>query len=229
MKKVSSFLFSLVMLFSVAIFPVSAADSTTSDHAVLASDSYTHNEIVEKALAAFPEYAENIKGENLSSAILLQPLNTEPNEVVISETRQISEDEAVFYTEYSNGMSLMGILSAAGKKIVNTGYMNNETIYYLNAWVTYAGSADVLIVYDIQCNVGTSSNRIPNRGYIETHLTSASSPMYGNYKQNGTPDSPAYVQYSAYFTVEIGTGGPPIVFEQPAVLEIRGDASVVAY
>lgn len=229
MKKLCSLLLSLVMLFSISIVPVSASDATTTNDSVSVDDSYTHDEIVEKALAAFPEHEENIKGENLSPATLTQPLSSTSNEVAISETRQISEDEAVFYTEYSNGMSLMGILSTAGKKIVSTGYMNNETIYHLNAWLTCAGSADVLMIYDVQCNVGASSNRIPNRGYINTNLTSASSAMIGGYKQTGTSSSPAYVQYSAYFTVEIGTGGEPIVLEQLAVLEIRGDSSVAAY
>lgn len=230
MKKFGYLVLSILFAFSFACVPAFAAESGSTPTAVMTSDSATKEMVLEKSIQAFPEYAEKIRGENLTASTLVQPYSMDANEIVVSETRALSENEMVHYTEYANGIALTAFMTTAGKNVYQQDNGSYYTVYHMNAWLTCGASSDLLMIYGVQCRLEHNGNNgVPNPGYIEGGQTSAISPMRGGYKSAGTAGSPAYVEYSASFTVNISTGGEPIVHLQPGVLRIEGNASVKAF
>lgn len=187
------------------------------------------DEIKAKALSVFPEYTDDILGKNLKE-IQISPLNAESsNSVVVSESRAVSDSEVIHFTKYSNGVSFMALLVTPGKNVYNTVQGNTYFIYQMNAWLTCANSSDVLFVNSVHSRVNNNgTNSMASYGYVDQSLTSANSPMRIGTKQNGNSTSPAYVEYQAYFTVLISTGGEPIEIEQSGILRILGNGGVSA-
>lgn len=93
MKKFLSIFLALVML--LAVMPVSTyADEAKTERDIL----------LEKACAAFPEYASKIAADNAPIATYSAP---QERTVVFSETRELSGKELISYTEYSDGLLLL--------------------------------------------------------------------------------------------------------------------------
>lgn len=95
----------------------------------------------------------------------------------------------------------------------------------MNAWLNCGNSADVLMVYGIQCRMDDSgANSILNRGDNGSSSTDSTT-----YMGSGIEEGIAYVDHSGYFTLTFGTGGPPIITEQIGVLRVRANRTVEAY
>lgn len=93
MKRFLSIFLALVMLLAVMPLSTYAAENKTGRDILL-----------EKACAAFPEYASKIAADTA-------PISTysfqQERVVVFSETRELSDNELVSYTEYSDGLILL--------------------------------------------------------------------------------------------------------------------------
>ena len=94
MKRVLSILLAAVLLFTVMPFAVFADESNISEH----------DELVAKACETFPEYSDKISGHLTPSQVQIQSVSGHSSEVVHSESRYVSDDEVLTYTEYDSGI-----------------------------------------------------------------------------------------------------------------------------
>ena len=94
MKRVLSILLVAVLLFTVMPFAVFADESDISEH----------DELVAKACETFPEYSNKISGHLTPSQVQIQSVSGHSSEVVHSESRYVSDDEVLTYTEYDSGI-----------------------------------------------------------------------------------------------------------------------------
>lgn len=94
MKRVLSNLLVAVLLFTVMPFAVFADESDISEH----------DELVAKACETFPEYSNKISGHLTPSQVQIQSVSGHSSEVVHSESRYVSDDEVLTYTEYDSGI-----------------------------------------------------------------------------------------------------------------------------
>lgn len=226
----SIFLFALCLI-STSHISVYANDNLFESVSDNTSDEFREL-IIEKAIQVFPEYEDNILGNNLTANAFIQSYSLGKNEIVVDETRSISENESIHYTEYANGITLMSFMITPGKNIYYEGGRGYYMAHNLNAWITCGGSSDLLFISGVECRTSMNdvdSNILYNYGTIDNNLTSATSPLIGRTKKTGTSSDPAYVEYSASFTVEISTAGEPIIILQRGFLKINGDTSVEGY
>lgn len=121
----------VIFLVSTWYVPAFSAENSCSVEAMTTSDTETRNMVIEKAIQAFPEYEEKIMQENV------QGLNTrqlaDSDVIVVNETRFLSENEAVQYTEYANGLAALSFFATAGKKVNSTVDGGYYTLYNINA------------------------------------------------------------------------------------------------
>lgn len=94
MKRVLSILLVAVLLFTVMPFAVFADESDISEH----------DELVAKACETFPEYSNKISGHLTPSQVQIQSVSGHSSDVVHSESRYVSDDEVLTYTEYDSGI-----------------------------------------------------------------------------------------------------------------------------
>lgn len=94
MKRVLSILLVAVLLFTVMPFAVFADESDISEH----------DELVAKACETFPEYSNKISGHLTPSQVQIQSVSGHSSDVVHSESRYVSDNEVLTYTEYDSGI-----------------------------------------------------------------------------------------------------------------------------
>lgn len=95
MKKVFAVFTALALILAMAPFNASAVETEELGYSTL----------VDKAAAAFPEYAEKLL--NPSYYPSAHAREAETGVLVVSETRAISDTESVTYAEYSDGLILL--------------------------------------------------------------------------------------------------------------------------
>lgn len=95
MKKYFAIVLACILLLNTLPLGASATEA----------DQEGYDSLVRKASIAFPEHADKMNNpEGLASAY---SRNGEPREVLIKDTRAVSEEEFVTYTEYSDGLILL--------------------------------------------------------------------------------------------------------------------------
>lgn len=95
MKKLVALIISCAVLITVFPFGVSAV-----------SDDQQRNSLLnEKAASVFPEYADKIL--NPDCRVSTNTRSTTNREIVANETRAVSDNEYITYTEYSDGLILL--------------------------------------------------------------------------------------------------------------------------
>ncbi len=94
MKKYLALFLSLALLLTTIPFSASAAETQSG-----------HETLVQKACYAFPEYAE--KMQNPQDGAQLYSRSAMPRELLVKETRPVSDTEYVTYSEYSDGLILL--------------------------------------------------------------------------------------------------------------------------
>lgn len=223
MKRIIALALSVFISFSLFNLPVLAASSTQP---VVCTDATVKDYITQKAIDAFPEHTAKILGEHLSADNFSQQTTRSAPQIIICETRAISEDEYVNYTEYDNGLVVTSLMAHAGQNRYYVSDLGSYTCYKLNAWMTVSGSSDVLMIYGVQFYIyDTGNSTLLDYGYIETSQTTAKSAARGLTRNSGTSSAPAYVCYTATFDIEISTDGESIITLYNGTLQISGSAS----
>lgn len=192
MKRFLSIFLALVML--LAVMPVSTyAAETKAERDIL----------LEKACAAFPEYASKIAADNAPIATYSAQ---QERTVVFSETRELAGNELISYTEYSDGLALLSSVTP------------NRSVTY-NSTTTTGARTKVDITVKATCSGVNSYFKASNVKYtIEQYgtdcITSIGTPkaypssntsydncQYHSYSLNSyeTSSSNAYVAYSLSF------------------------------
>lgn len=94
MKKCMAMLLTLALLLTLIPLSASAAESPSG-----------YESLVQKAVSAFPEHANKL--QNPDNSAIFQSRGVTSRELLISETRPISDREYVTYAEYSDGLILL--------------------------------------------------------------------------------------------------------------------------
>lgn len=224
MKRLLMLYLSLVLFVSVIPLQGFAVAPVDSDFSHRGEVSDTANWALEAAVAAFPEYADKIRGEQTVAFDALQACSGS-DEIVIQETRWVSEQEAITYTEYESGLVLTSGLFNAGKNVTGTSSGSGYYSGTMNIWMNCAGSSQILMVNGVTYTLPQGGyGYIENRGTISS-LSDVSSPMYGGFRRNGSAGNPAYSEYTGVFTVYTSTGGEPNVTLFYGTLRIEVGAS----
>ena len=133
------------------------------------------------------------------------------NQITFSETRWLSEDEVVTYTEYDNGLSTYAFGIVAGKNQTDEDDMGSGVVIYtINMWLQCPSSEDTFIVNDVSfivrenlpgsiINLGTVYNPEP---IIPGMGVSVATWSYLGGRVQGTEEEPAHIEYSASFGVD---------------------------
>ena len=142
MKKLVCLVLVALLLASVAGIPVYALEMETGPMLPV------HNPkayIRELAINAFPEYADRITDEAVDVAGIMDYLSENEDSIIIQESRTVSENEVINYTEYASGQRYVSFMFTVGKNVTNTSTSGSYTTYTLNAWMDCLGSEDLLM------------------------------------------------------------------------------------
>lgn len=156
MKKIVSLLLSIIMTF---LFIPMHANAAQEDKAS------GQEELIAVACEAFPEYEDKILSRRSFEGSSRSTSST--RELVVTETRYISDNEAVVYSEYSDGVILLTDYTYRYSTTINSqSQEGSRTIYDVTVRAT---SADVANAYfelrNVQFTIyGTTYDRITNVG-----------------------------------------------------------------
>lgn len=189
MKKMFCILCAFILFFGSSPF-VNALEHF--DETIEERGKLTYDELIEIALDAFPEHF-GMSGDN--ARLASGTFSTELGTPISSQTKSISENEQITYTEYSSGYSLYTFevdwlinSSASG-----TGYSTVNTDIYVYSYfltgmlcVREFSYTHVQYGYDVISSIGSVAN-----SSIQAYT--------GGYKLQEDANGPAYAYYSGAF------------------------------
>ena len=154
LKRIFAVTLSMVLLLTVFPNEFNAEVMEESSGVTVVNDEEVREMLLLKAIEAFPEYEKEIRGEteiNLGKA-----RSGGMGEVVISETRRLSETDVVTYTQYDSGIATAAVGLGIGQSEV-TGYHRGQyMLYEMDVWLTCGVSTDVLFVESFGYGVYTN-------------------------------------------------------------------------
>lgn len=236
MRKNISLVLVVVLLANLYCVPVSATPRASTMSTVIEDES-VHDAIVQMAVHAFPEYADVIASDTVGemSVSQTQGVNSEPN-IVVNETRAVSETESIQYTQYDNGISLLSVVAYPAKNQTAASPVTFDdgrtgTVYTVNAWMTVLGSTETLMVNGIRFYILSNSTcAFLSLGSI-SDIQAPSFKTIGSYQMTGSNSDPAYCNYTATFTIELASPNPemPIYqfYDGTLHLEVNGSSYFV--
>lgn len=118
MKRIMSLLLVFVMVLVIAPVPAHAASSTEND---------VQAEMLETACDVFPEYADKIMAQVPMTANARSASTT--RDLVVSESRNVSDDRVIVYSEYSDGLVLLADYDYRYQTITNSQDIDGSTTY----------------------------------------------------------------------------------------------------
>ena len=192
--------FVMIMSMLISCVPVNAYASEQDEITVqYVTDVEIKEMLVDKAIKAFPEFEDKIRGENVEEIARALKRRTGVGEVVYTETRSISETETVTYTELDNGIALTALGLMTGKNVTNTFSNGPTTIYTMNVWLQCGSSLDVLFVSGFQYKISyTGYDAIVDLGNLNNVSNTADSAFLDSYKLNEDSNANAYAAGNAY-------------------------------
>ena len=165
MKKVISLCLAALMLMTVLPFSALAANANMSER----------DQLIALACDTFPEYASKIRGEGLSIDSVLR--STQSRELVIEETRSLSESESISYIEYSDG------------SVYLLDYYIIPEYFYVDSSSDSATSTLYTCQINISCNFNSGAyGHITDLKYIISYsgfdqITDVGTPMKGDFNR----------------------------------------------
>lgn len=146
------FIAMVVAITLVAIFPVNAYAIVTSEDTISQDGRLSRDDLVELAVSAFPEYSEKIRGEHTANLESLPMLNeVDQPEIILTDTRALSDNIFVSYQEYSNSVAFIGIRFSAYHSIIESVGYNGATLYLLDLYMMCTHSPDSIFIDDVAC------------------------------------------------------------------------------
>lgn len=122
--------------------------------------------------------------------------------IVKSETRTISENEMMLYTEYDNGVATVAWGYVEGKDSEFVSDDGSSIVISMDAWLHHSLCDDLLIVNDIELLINYNfdyDDEIIDRGEVNSTAGCA----YGDYSLEEDGDSPAYAEYIGWFYFDL--------------------------
>lgn len=201
MKRLLSVLAVMLLLLTMLPFSAVAVETETSERELLISS----------ACKVFPEYATKICSDIHSTTYGLNQ-RTNRKELVVTETRSISENEQITYSEYSDGSVYLVGASINPWYLVDSGVSDSSstTVYTGRFIITSNVNENALVVINNikYAIVNGAPNYIISKGSA-TYEDSAElcSAVITRTTQNG--NLPAEIKYDVHFTSEDGTEVEP--------------------
>lgn len=195
----------LVIMFVISTLCIPASAVEPNPNAVVVSDPVTQEALTDLAILAFPEYEAKIRGEHLAglarnAATLAN--NTEPT-LIISETRQLTDETFVTYQEYDNGIVLTSGGTIVGKTVTDIYSEVTHTTTTINMWLQLTGSQQIMYVHNVQYTfLENGYGAVNNSGYIPSISTARLEKLY-HLIPLGSANGPAILQYEAIFDSQI--------------------------
>ncbi len=120
MKKLFALLLVFAMIFATLPFTAFASEATSMQ-----------SQLTIKACNAFPEYANKIRAqEQQASKEKLSITSNQSKDVVINETRNISDKESITYTEFSDGLIMLTTSSVSYSTTTTHVISSGSRTYY---------------------------------------------------------------------------------------------------
>lgn len=166
----------------------------------------SRDELIDLACDVFPEYAEIIQGKNALNTNLNR--SSQSNELVVYETRSISDQNTIFYMQYSDGVAYAGNLYCYPEvAVTNTSTGGGATACTCTITMTCNYSYEVFRAQNVKFTiVGQGNDMITDMGNISSSTTNRA--RYGTLKR--TEDTgPAYAQYHIQFSIDKVDGYTP--------------------
>lgn len=193
MKKTMSLFLAFVLIMSVVNTSVFASE--LENNAGIAPG-YSGEEVLALACAIWPEHADKLTTENISMVVGTSRSLTD--EVIRTETYQISENESIQYVEYASGFAL-----AARGGWYEGSHTSGSTYDTYQGNLTVASGISVSYLVNFTYRIYHSSyDKITNFGIFDNSFVS----VYDHGKQSTeTASSNAYYTYQVYFESTDGT------------------------
>lgn len=158
-----------------------------------------HEQIINKAIQVFPEYEKQIRGESDIKLNHAKSRTIHEDEIVVCETRKLSDDEVMTYTQYRSGVSTVAFAYSVGKKGTVVSENGTSLVYRMNAWLHHSLSDDVLIVSNIELLINYYNyDKIKKIGNLSGTAT-----LYGKSNMTETASKPAYAEYIGNFSYDL--------------------------
>lgn len=194
MKKIISLLLCLALLLSLPFSSYADAEANSS-----------MDELVTKACAAFPEYADKIRNQPINS----QSVRTyAANYIVLSDSRDISDSETIYYDEYGDGSILLTSVQHTCQAIIDVSGDDNPSGTSSTGWnytlSIKAGMANTNSYYtwsNIRFTISDGYDRITNAGTIEKEGDCLDPSLAGKQLVE-TASKRAYVSYHLVFKID---------------------------
>lgn len=194
MKKIISLLLCLALLLSLPLS--SYADAETNS---------PMDELITKACAAFPEYADKIRNQPINS----QSTRTyTANYVVLSDSRDISDSETIYYDEYGDGSILLTSVQHACQAIIDvsgddkpSGTSSTGWNYTLSIKAGMANTNSYYTWSNIRLTIADGYDRITNTGTISKKGDCLDPSLTGKQLVE-TASKRAYVSYHLVFKID---------------------------
>lgn len=185
MKRTMSILLALSLLLLLFSIPAGA-------------ESNGEDELFSVARAAFPEYASKI---HMNYGSTVQSIARQSGVLIVSETKQLNENQQISYQEYSNGAVVLALLDSP-----------YNASYSVVSSSSGSGYAYRKVNIKAVCNYGTGTfwalgveytttqggeYTISNTGSLSSSTTTNNKLSYSNLHGQGA--TPAYVSYYAMF------------------------------
>lgn len=204
MRRYISFLIAFVLIFS---FPMTAYAVAPGEDALSSDERLPRDYLVELAVTAFPEYADKITGEYHTTQESIFLLNTVTNpEIIISETRTLSDDTTITYQEYSNSVTFLGIQFMKGYSIIDSVPYNGATMYLLDLYMWCSHSEHSIFIDDVTCwlSPGSQAQIVDTGTPFEDILGTTPVVSLSHYKLNWFlgEATPAYIEFHSEFEIE---------------------------
>lgn len=169
MRKLLSIFMTTLILMTMPLNAFAAEDNST----------YTHEELIQLACDVFPEYTSQICAEKSSTYAL--PRSSGDEEIIFTETRDVSDTETVSISVLSSGNVI--IVSA----------VSGFNIQKQNASASTVGP-DIIgsTTFNVTSSVGQGSFYLKNVGFIITQSGS------GNFTSTGTPSATTGAYYNKH-------------------------------
>lgn len=219
-RRLFAIILSLLLVFTVPI---------TALAVVPPEDSYNleildQDEVLQLMISAFPEYEDKILGQ-YSNQSNISFLSVEESEVVVYETRIISDDMSVTYQENSSGLSYTFLTH--GKSYTESTSNSDGTIYtydvniyvYNKLFTTINDAKQMNIIGFRYKKVINGYDYITNRGSLSNYGLAAN-PTYGTYQSAENASSLAYSNYHASFLVDVPVGVGVLTYNVTAVVTV---------
>lgn len=193
MKKFVSLVLTMCLILSVFSSSVLAAES---ENAMPEFRIHSGEDAIVVACEIWPEYADKLQADSVPQN--MRSFASDGNQVVVTKTHQISENESIQYIERADGFAFVVARSNWLWTVDETTHWSTYDEYRGNIYVASGMSTAHLLNFKYRI-YHNDYDRIMDKGYMSTTRASV---FDHNFQAVETANSAAYYTYQVYFLTE---------------------------